>query len=78
MKRLMCLLVMGFWQVESLLAQCSSCKAAAASTDEAGKLIVGGGINVGVLFLLALPFIGFGTILGIWYFKQKEKNNDEL
>lgn len=55
-----------------LAAQCSQCKAAAASKDAAGNLIIGGGINHGVLYLLALPFILIFTLGGVWWWKYRQ------
>lgn len=52
-------------------AQCASCKAAAATTDESGELVVGGGLNTGILYLLALPFVAIGVIFFVWYLKSK-------
>ena len=55
-----------------LFAQCSQCKAAAASKDEAGNLIIGAGINTGVLYLLALPFVMIATVGGIWWWRSRQ------
>ncbi len=53
-------------------AQCAMCKATAASKDETGGFAIGGGINTGILYLLALPFIGIGIVGFYWYRKSKE------
>ena len=51
----------------SLWAQCSQCKAAAASEDGSGGLFVGSAINTGVLYLLSLPILLPLIVGGIWY-----------
>lgn len=54
-----------------LIAQCSQCKAAAAS-GEAGEVTIFGGINVGVLYLLALPILLPLIIGGIWWWRHRQ------
>lgn len=56
----------------NLLAQCATCKAAAASQDESGDLIIGAGLNTGILYLLAMPFLMAALIGIIWYRNQKK------
>ena len=58
--------------IQSILAQCTQCKAAAASRDEAGNLIVGGSINTGVLYLLAMPFVLIFFVGGVWWWKSRQ------
>ncbi len=53
-------------------AQCASCKAAAATRDENGELVVGGNLNLGILYLLSLPFLLMGFILLKWHLKRRE------
>lgn len=60
-----------------LYAQCAMCKAAAASKDDSGNFAIGAGINAGILYLLALPFIGIGIVGFYWYKKNKEKRWEE-
>lgn len=54
-------------------AQCSQCKAAAASTGENGELIVGGSINTGVLYLLSLPLLLILITGTSWYLIARQK-----
>ena len=58
-------LVMGY-------AQCATCKAAAATKDEAGDLVIGAGLNTGILYLLALPFLAVAFIGFVWYRKKRQ------
>jgi hypothetical protein len=69
------LFFMWVWQ-HTVSAQCSMCKAAAATTDDKGELMIGAGINTGVLYLLAIPFLAVGLIGFLWY-RQKRMRNQE-
>lgn len=53
-------------------AQCSQCKQAASATDANGNLVVGGGLNFGILYLLALPFVFAAVIGGIFVWKSRQ------
>ena len=55
-----------------LAAQCTQCKSAAAAENEAGELVVGGGINTGVLYLLVLPFLLVFVVGGYWFWKSRQ------
>ncbi|MEO0471245.1 MAG: hypothetical protein AAF206_16570 [Bacteroidota bacterium] len=65
-----CLLLFHYFQ---LAAQCTQCKSAAAAENEAGELVVGGGINAGVLYLLVLPFLLVFVVGGYWFWKSRQK-----
>ena len=60
-----------------VMAQCAQCKAAAATKDENGNLIVGGSLNTGVLYLLALP-VFLPLIVGgvLWYLARQRRNSE--
>lgn len=55
-----------------LLAQCATCKAAAATQDESGELVIGAGLNTGILYLLAMPFL-ISAIIGIIWYRNRKK-----
>ncbi|MEL7341885.1 MAG: hypothetical protein AAGM67_15490 [Bacteroidota bacterium] len=64
------LLVMAIsWNASTLWAQCTQCKSAAAAKDEAGNLYVGEGLNLGILYLLALPFVLIAVVGGYWLYR---------
>ena len=69
--RLLILGLISLGTLQKVGAQCASCKAAASSKDESGELIVGGGLNAGILFLLAMPFLISGVIAIIWLRRKK-------
>lgn len=53
-------------------AQCPMCRTAVESgmDDEHAK---GKGLNDGILYLLATPYLAVGIIGGVWYHKNKKK-----
>ena len=55
-----------------LNAQCAMCKAAVeANLKEGGN--AGAGLNEGILYLMAMPYIAM-LLFGFFYFLQKRKN----
>lgn len=76
-----CFLIFSFFClgiINQTLAQCASCKAAAATTDDTGQLVVGAGLNTGILYLLALPFLCIGFVVFRWYIKGKQLEKEGL
>jgi hypothetical protein len=59
-------LVLGFSETAS--AQCALCRTAL--EQEGGR--VAAGFNRAILFLLAMPYIVFGSIAGSWYWKRRK------
>lgn len=57
-----------------LSAQCPMCKMSAESNLKDGGTM-GKGLNLGILFLLSLPYLFVGTLGYIWY--RNRKNYDD-
>ena len=56
-----------------LNAQCAMCKAAVeANLKEGGN--AGAGLNEGILYLMAMPYIAM-MLFGVFYFLQKRKKS---
>ena len=56
---------------EKLSAQCAMCKAVVeANLKEGGS--AGAGLNEGILYLMAMPYIAV-LLFGVFYFLQKRK-----
>ena len=53
------------------LSQCAMCKAAVEANLESGDT-KGAGLNEGILFLMAMPYIAI-LIFGVFYYIQKQK-----
>ncbi|GAB4419313.1 MAG: hypothetical protein OHK0039_31580 [Bacteroidia bacterium] len=59
-------------QMASLYAQCSQCKAAAATEDGNGGLIIGASMNAGVLYLLCTPMLLVLAMGLYWWYKARQ------
>ncbi|MBR9859470.1 hypothetical protein GYB22_01700 [bacterium] len=53
-------------------AQCPMCRTAVESgmDKEHGK---GKGLNDGIIYLLATPYLAIGLVGGVWYYRNKKK-----
>lgn len=59
-----------------LNAQCPMCKTALKSNQTgARRVMVGNGINNGILFLMAMPYLMVGAAGFAWYRYQKNRRN---
>ena len=54
------------------LAQCPMCKTAVESGMKDGHT-KGRGLNDGILYLLATPYLAIALVGGAWYYKNKKK-----
>ena len=61
-------LLAAFVFADSALAQCAMCRTAL--DQEGGQ--VAAGFNRAILFLLAMPYVVFGSIAGSWYWKRRK------
>lgn len=55
------------------MAQCPMCKTAVESSIKGGQNNVGKGLNDGILYLLAAPYLFVGALGVIWFKKYKAK-----
>ncbi len=68
------LMVVGAFGAEAW-AQCAMCRATVENNVSSGASRVGAGLNVGILYLLCMPYILFAVIGYFWY-RNSKKNND--
>lgn len=61
-------------QAPDIIAQCPMCKMAAESNMKDGGS-AGRGLNLGILYMLSLPYLLVGTLGYIW--KRNSKNIDK-
>jgi len=72
---LITILVLGIWVVGStVLAQCPMCSMAAESNLENGGHI-GRGLNAGILYMFAAPYVIVGFLTYMWW--KNRKSDDE-
>lgn len=58
-------------------AQCPMCKAAVESSIKSGQSNAGKGLNSGILYLLAAPYLFVGALGYLWYKNYRKKSKDE-
>jgi hypothetical protein len=61
---------------EAAMAQCAMCKGAIAEKVSDGESNFGEGLNKGILYLMAFPYMIFGAIAFFWY-KESKKGSDK-
>lgn len=66
---------MAFVTPNLVVAQCPMCKIGAESNLRNGGT-AGKGLNVGILYMLAMPYLLVTTLGFIWY-KNRKKENEE-
>jgi uncharacterized membrane protein YidH (DUF202 family) len=55
------------------IAQCAAC-AAAVKTNAASGSVTANGLNNGIMFLLAAPYVAVAIVGYVWYKKFRRKN----
>lgn len=58
-------------------AQCSMCSANAEMSVKNGNT-QGTGLNTGILYLLAIPYLLFTGVGALWYLKYRKKNTTKV
>ena len=56
-------------------AQCAMCKATAESGQEAGSSEATG-LNAGILYLMAIPYVLMAAVAIAWYWSHKSKSSN--
>ncbi len=59
-------------------AQCPMCKAAVESSISNGQSNAGKGLNNGILYLLAAPYLVVGALGFLWYKKYRVKSRVDI
>ncbi len=63
---------------ESSFAQCPMCKAAVESSIKGGASNAGKGLNDGILYLLAAPYLFVAALGFLWYKKFRIKTKVDM
>ncbi|CAI8188517.1 hypothetical protein OAP07_03900 [Bacteroidia bacterium] len=72
MKKITFILLLILGSIATVNAQCPMCKTAVESGMEEGHT-KGRGLNDGILYLLATPYLAIAFIGGAWYYKRNKK-----
>lgn len=59
-------------------AQCPMCKAAVTSAAGDGESEMAGGLNIGIMYLFALPYTAFMIVGFVWYRGYRKLKKREL
>ncbi len=59
------------WQ--AALAQCAMCAATVESNAKEEAKTIAEGLNTGILYLMTIPYVLFGTIAYLWYRNAKKQ-----
>jgi hypothetical protein len=59
--------------VQAVKAQCAMCTVSVESNAKSGSTTTNG-LNHGIMYLLAAPYIAIGVVGYIWYKKYRRKN----
>ena len=54
-------------------AQCAMCAATVESNQKAGQASIATSLNTGILYMMIVPYILFGTIAFFWYKNAKKQ-----
>ena len=75
LKTLLILIVLGLMltSVKPVKAQCAQCAATVATNSKNGGSAANG-LNKGIVFLLAAPYLAVGVVGFVWYKKFRRKN----
>ena len=76
-KVLLCLLFLGFLlSFSDVSAQCAMCKANVEAAQGQGRA-VGTGLNTGILYLLAAPYLAASVVAFFWYRNYKQQKQEQ-
>lgn len=82
MKKILLLLlifiVASFWLTPDLFAQCAMCRASVESNISTGKGTIGSGLNTGILYLMALPYLALGAVAYAWFVQYKKNKSKQV
>ncbi|MTI30546.1 hypothetical protein E1171_06955 [Cytophagales bacterium RKSG123] len=56
---------------QALLAQCAMCQATVANNVSNGDFGIATGLNFGILYLFAMPYLAFGVVAFFWYKRSR-------
>jgi hypothetical protein len=62
-------------RIPELHAQCAMCRASVESNVSSGETSIGAGLNMGILYLLAMPYLIAAVIGFLWYRNAKKRKN---
>lgn len=64
--------------VPDLSAQCAMCRSTVESTVSNGRSVVASQLNIGILYLLVVPYLLVGSIAFLWYRNSKQEHERRI
>ena len=61
-----------------MYAQCAMCRASVENSISQGENTIGAGLNAGILYLGAMPYLIFVVIVWAWYRHSKKETSKKL
>ena len=61
-----------------LMAQCAMCRGTVESTVSNGRSIIASDLNLGILYLLLIPYLIVASIGYLWYRNSKQEHGRRL
>jgi hypothetical protein len=71
-KGLIAVIVFLFAQLTESMAQCAMCRATVENNLNTGETTVGAGLNYGIMYLFAAPYV-LALIIGYFWYKHSKK-----
>ena len=73
MKRILIAFILAAAGAERAASQCAMCRATLETNVSQGDIGIAAGINFGILYLLAIPYLVIGSLAFFW-FRSSRKN----
>ncbi len=67
-----------FLTINQATAQCAMCRGTVESTMSNGRNMVATGLNFGILYLLAAPYLIVTVIAYLWYRNSKKEHGQRI
>ncbi len=77
-KSFLAVVILTVWTTADALAQCAMCRGSVESTMSNGRNQVAVGLNTGILYLLATPYLLVGVIAYLWYRSSRKEYDKRL
>lgn len=78
MKRVFFIVLLFFFFSFDSSAQCAMCRATVGSNLSEGRGVIGTGINFGILYLLAAPYLLVGALVFLWFRTGRKELKERL
>ena len=72
MKKLLIILIFFILSSSLSMAQCAMCRGSVETNMSTGRNVIGNGLNGGILYLFAFPYLIVGVIAYMWYRNSKK------